>query len=433
MSTPEAIARRDAISRREPISRREVSRRDLLRGLAAGSVAVGLAACGIEATPAPSPSATSSSPSGVPTPTASPTPSPSLTPEPETPAPTSDPATLRRKISRLLMVGFRGFSIGPNDPITKALEGGLGGVILFDRDRVTKTRNIESPEQLSALVAALREAATESLIVAIDQEGGRVARLKPAQGFPDTRSQAEIGATDDPDEAFEAGRSMAETMADAGIDLDLAPVVDVNVNPTNPAIGALDRSFSADPSVVAAMAEAEIHGFHEFGIRAAIKHFPGLGSARANTDLDHVDVTKTWTQAELEPFETLIAAGLPDAVMTGHMVNDKLDPGVPASLSAATVDGLLRTQLGWAGAVITDDLGGEAIASRYTRQEAVALALEAGNDLLLFANQSVYVPDLAADLVETVLGLVTSGRISEARIDQSIERLDVLAVGTAIE
>jgi beta-N-acetylhexosaminidase len=408
-----------------------ISRRTLLRGLAAGSVAAGLAACGANATPNPSPATT---PAGAtPGSTPVPTPSPSPTPPPETPPPTSDPATLRRKVSRLLMIGFRGFSIGPDDPITKALEAGLGGVILFDRDRVTNTRNIRSPEQLAALVTSLREAASENLIVAIDQEGGRVSRLEPARGFPATRSQAEIGATDDPDEAFEAGRAMAETMADAGIDLDLAPVVDVNVNPANPAIGALGRSFSDDPSVVAAMAQAEIHGLHEFGIRAAIKHFPGLGSAGANSDYDYVDVTKTWTEAELEPFETLIAGGLPDAVMTGHIVNDTLDPGVPASLSVATVDGLLRGRLGWEGAVITDDLGAEAIVSRYTQAEAVALAFEAGNDILLFANQAVYVPDLAAQLVETILGLVTSGRIPELRIDQSIERIDVLAVGTAIE
>jgi beta-N-acetylhexosaminidase len=226
---------------------------------------------------------------------------------------------------------------------------------------------------------------------------------------------------------------MGATMAAAGIDLNLAPVVDVDVNPTNPAIGALERSFSNDPAVVTAMAEAEIHGLHEFGIRAAIKHFPGLGSASANTDLDQVDVTGTWTEAELEPFETLMAAGLPDAVMTGHMVNDNLDPGVPASLSVATVEGLLRGRLGWTRAVITDDLGAEAIASRYTREDSVALALLAGNDLLLFANQTIYDPDLATDLVETIVALVGSGRISESRIDQSIERLDVLAFGSAIE
>ena len=197
---------------------------------------------------------------------------------PETPTPTTDPDALRRKIGRLLIVGFRGLTVRPADPITRAVKAGLGGVILFDRDRATGSRNVKSPGQLAALTASLRAAAPGSLIVAIDQEGGRVSRLTPERGFPDTRSQAEIGATDDPDEAFEAGRSMGATMAAAGIDLDLAPVVDVNVNPTNPAIGALDRSFSGDPSIVAAMAEAEIRGLHEHGVRAAIKHFPGSGA-----------------------------------------------------------------------------------------------------------------------------------------------------------
>jgi beta-N-acetylhexosaminidase len=409
-----------------------ISRRTLLRGFAAGSVATALAACGASATPSPpAPTPTAAPPSPTPQPTPSPSPTP--TPAPATAEPTSDAATLRRKASRLLMVGFRGFEVGPADPIVKAITGGLGGVILFDRDQVTKTRNIQSPEQLAQLVTSLREAAPGSLLVAIDQEGGRVSRLNPSRGFPATRSQAAIGATDDPDEAFEAGKAMGETMAAAGIDVDLAPVVDVNVNPTNPAIGALDRSFSSDPAVVAAMAEAEIHGLHEFGVRAVIKHFPGLGSAMANTDFDHVDVTKTWTEAELEPFEILIADGVTDAVMTGHIVNDTIDPGVPASLSRATVEGLLRGRLGWHGAVVTDDLGAEAIASRYSRDEAVALALEAGNDLLLFANQTVYVAGLADEVAETIVGLVTSGRVTEARIDQSIERLDVLAVGAAIE
>jgi beta-N-acetylhexosaminidase len=331
------------------------------------------------------------------------------------------------------MVGFRGFTIGSDDPVTKALEAGLGGVILFDRDRVTGTRNIESPGQLATLTASLHAAASGNLIIAIDQEGGRVSRLNPAQGFPATRSQAEIGATDDPQVALEDGRAMGATMANAGIDLDLAPVVDVNVNPTNPAVGALRRSFSADPAIVAAMAEAEIHGLHETGIRTAIKHFPGLGSAGSNTDLDHVDVTRTWTEAELEPFETLVSLGLPDAVMVGHMVNDTIDPRVPASLSPATVDGLLRRRVGWTGAVMTDDLGAEAIVSRYKRSEAVALAIEAGNDLLLFANQTVYVPDLARQLVDTIVELVESGRISQTRIDESLDRIDALAFGSPVE
>jgi beta-N-acetylhexosaminidase len=337
------------------------------------------------------------------------------------------------------MVGFRGLTIGPRDPVTKALQAGLGGVILFDRDRVKPTRNISSPAQLKALTASLRAAASGNLLIAIDQEGGRVSRLKPAWGFPATISQADVGATGDPNEAFEAGRSMAAAMAAAGIDFDLAPVVDVNVNPRNPAIGALERSFSADPAVVAAMAEAEIRGLHEHGVRAAIKHFPGLGSASANTDFDDVDVTRTWADLELDPYRALIAdavagtAGAPDAVMAGHIVNDHFDPGVPASLSAATVDGLLRDELGWTGVVVTDDLGAEAIAGRYARDEAIALALGAGNDLLLFANQSIYVPNLAAEVIDAIVGHIESGRISEARIDASIERLDLLAFGSAIE
>ena len=331
------------------------------------------------------------------------------------------------------MVGFRGLTIGPHDPISKALDAGLGGVILFDRDRVKPTRNIKSPAQLKALTASLRAASSGNLIIALDQEGGQVTRLKPAQGFPATRSEADVGATGDPDEAFAAGRSMGATMSSVGVDLDLAPVVDVNVNPTNPAIGALERSFSSDPAVVSTMAEAEIRGLHDQGVRAAVKHFPGLGSATANTDFDHVDVTKTWTDSELDPYRALISAGLPDAVMSGHIVNDTLDPGVPASLSPPTIDGLLRRQLGWTGVVVTDDLGAEAIAGRYRRDEAIALALEAGNDLLLFANQTIYVADLAAEVIDTIVGHVMSGRIAETRMDASIERLDLLAVGRAIE
>ena len=331
------------------------------------------------------------------------------------------------------MVGFRGLTIGPRDPISRALESGLGGVILFDRDRVKPTRNITSPSQLKALTAAVRAASSESVFIAIDQEGGQVARLKPAQGFPATQSQADIGATGDPNVAYESGLAMGATMATAGIDLDLAPVVDVDVNPTNPAIGALDRSFSKDPAVVAAMAEAEIRGFHERGVRAAIKHFPGLGSASANTDFDDVDVTKTWTDAELDPYRSLIASGALDAVMSGHIVNDRIDPGVPASLSAPTIDELLRGELGWTGVVMTDDLGAEAIAGRYRRGEAIALAIEAGNDLLLFANQTIYVADLATEVIDSIVGHVTSGRIPESRLDVSIERLDRLADGSAVE
>ncbi len=400
-------------------------------------MAAGLAGCAAAVTSsAPQTAAPTASPAGpapsaaTPTPAATPGPSPSPAPTVE-PSPTPDAEALRRKIGRLLIIGFRGLEIGPDDAVTKALRAGLGGVIVFDKDQATgKRRNISSPTQLKALTKQLRAAATVPLLIAIDQEGGQVARLRPATGFPSTRSEAAIGATDDPDEALASGRSMGRTMAEMGIDLDLAPVVDVNVDPRDPAIGALDRSFSADPSIVAAMADAEMRGFHEHGVKATLKHFPGLGSATANTDFDRVDVTDTWTRMELEPYETLFGLGTPDAVMVAHIVDRKLDPKLPASLSPAIVDGLLRKQLGWDGPVMTDSLGAVAISSVYKRKEAVALALEAGIDVLLYANQGTYVDDLAAQVTDDVFDLVTSGRITERRLDQSIARVERLTAPT---
>lgn len=406
-----------------------LSRRQLLGGLTGAAIAAGLAACLPSGSASPAPTAGPTSP---PTPSGT-TPGSSATPTGvPTPPPSTDPAALRRKIGRMLLVGFRGLEIRPDDAITGALEAGLGGVILFDRDQTTGgSRNIESPQQLAKLTASLRAAAASGpLLIAVDQEGGRVSRLNPAQGFPATKTQAAVGATGDPDVALAVGRAMGATMATAGIDFDLAPVVDVNVDPGNPAIGALDRSFSADPGVVAAMAEAEIRGLHQRGIRSAIKHFPGLGSATANTDFAaSVDVTNTWTEAELEPYETLIGLGLADAVMSAHILNRHLDPKLPASLSPAVVDGLLRRRLGWTGAVMTDDLGAAAITSHYQRAEAIALAIEAGNDLLTFANQATYVDDLARRVVAAIVAHVESGRITEARIDESIARLDRLVAG----
>jgi beta-N-acetylhexosaminidase len=328
----------------------------------------------------------------------------------------------------MIVVGFRGTTIKPDAPIADALRAGLGGVILFDRDGGTgkPPRNIKSPDQLAALTAEIRRLASGPVLVSIDQEGGRVARLGPQNGFRATRSQASIGRTDDPAVGRAAGSSMGRTMRTAGIDLDLAPVVDVDVDPRNPAIGALDRSFSADPAVVGAMAAAEIEGLHGEGIRAAIKHFPGLGSARANTDFDRVDVTGTWTRAELEPYQTLFGLGLPDVVMVGHILDRDLDPDRLASLSPAIVSGLLRQELGWRGPVMTDDLGAVAITATVSREEAIAQAIEAGDDLLLFANQAHYERGLAQEVIDTIVDLVVGGRIAESRLDASLARLDPL-------
>jgi beta-N-acetylhexosaminidase len=331
----------------------------------------------------------------------------------------------------LLVVGFRGLTLDDAPWVGDALAGGLGGVILFDRDQLTGgSRNVGSPAQVAHLTRALRTAAGHrAIMIAVDQEGGRVTRLGPTHGFPAVASQATIGSgTSAAARTWAAG--IAATLAAAGIDLNFAPVVDLDVNPTSPAIGALARSFSADPDVVVRMATIEIAAHRAAGVRTTLKHFPGIGSSTANTDVAFVDVTKTWTRIELEPFQRLVAAGTADLVMVGHVLNGQLDPDQPASMSPGVVSGLLRGSIGWDGVVVTDDLQATAILDTYGLEAAALLALDAGDDLLLIANQQAYEPDIVERVVGTIADAVGQGRLAESRIDASLARIERLHAGT---
>src|SRR3954454_4555203 len=400
---------------RHPLDRlaaTSLSRRALLRAAAFGGVAAVLAACGSSTTPSPSASsvaATNPPASPTPRPTGSPaqqaSPAPSSVAASASPVATPTPGpSLREKIAGLLIVGFRGSRLEQTPWVRSALATqGLGGVILFDRDQLTGGhRNVLSPDQVRTLVGDVRAAAgTRPIIVSVDQEGGIVTRLSPAYSFPPLASEADIGRGTAA-QARTWARLMAGTLSDNGFNLNFAPVVDLDVNPRSPAIGALDRSFSADPNVVVRMATIEIDAHRAAGVRTTLKHFPGIGSSTTNTDFGVADVTRTWTRTELEPFRRLIAAGKVDLVMAGHVVNGQLDPDRPASLSKAVVTDLLRGELGWKGVVVTDDLQAAAIQHAFGRDEAVLLALEAGNDLLLFANQQVYEKDVVQRVVSVV-------------------------------
>jgi beta-N-acetylhexosaminidase len=408
------------------VSRPVLSRRDVLRGAAWGGVALFLAACGSTESPAPSAAATPMAPTIQPSSSASPLPpaSPSAPPLPS-PTPAVD---LAHKIAGLMVVGFRGSALADAPWVRTALvESGLGGVILFDRDQLTGgSRNVLSPAQVKRLTGDLRAAAPDrGIIISVDQEGGVVTRLGPSHGFPAVASEATIGAG-----SASAARTwahlIATTLATNGFDLNFAPVVDLNVNPDSPAIGALDRSFSEDTDVVVADATIEIDAHRAAGVRTTLKHFPGIGSSTTNTDFGVADVTNTWTRNELEPFRQLIAAGKVDLVMAGHVVNGQLDTKHPASLSRAVVTNLLRGELGWDGIVVTDDLQATAITKAFGRDEAVLLALEAGNDLLLFANQQLYDANLVSRVVRVVSAAVASGRIPESRIDDAYDRVQAL-------
>jgi beta-N-acetylhexosaminidase len=189
-------------------------------------------------------------------------------------------------------------------------------------------------------------------------------------------------------------------------------------------IGAIERSFSADPAVVASQAAAFIEGHHSLGVLTALKHFPGHGSSEDDSHLGFVDVTQTWQEVELEPYRTLIAAGYDDLVMAAHVFNSNLDPEFPASLSAPTIDGLLRRELGFQGTVISDDMGMGAIADNYDFETAVKQAILAGNDILVYGNNiGDFEPDLGTRVFETIMALVEAGDVPAERIEQSYARI----------
>jgi beta-N-acetylhexosaminidase len=402
---------------------RAVTRRAFVRAAALGAGGLVLAACA----PGPTPSAATSQPPPSQEPSSQATATPpagSPTPAPST-GPSAIALPLRQRIARLLVVGFRGMDVAAKDPIARAIaDDGLGGVILFDRDQDTGgARNVKARAQVTALVGKLRALApSRELIVAIDQEGGLVTRLSPKYGFPAVASQAAIGEKTEAAVKTWAG-GIVSTLSGVGINLNFAPVVDLNLNPTNPAIGALDRAFSVDPVLVARDAAIEVAAHRLHRIRTALKHFPGLGSASTNTDFGVADVTATWRDAELNPYRELLERELVDIVMAAHVVNGQIDPSAPASLSHATVTDLLRGQLGWDGVVVTDDMGAAAITEAFGFEDAIGLALNAGNDLLLFANQAGYDANLATRVIDVIEALVRQGAVAEARIDEAFGRV----------
>ena len=349
-----------------------------------------------------------------------------------TPAPIPAPAvTLAEKVGQMIMVGFRGLSVDENSPIVRHIqESHIGSVVLFDYDAPTRTydRNIQSPAQVAALTAALQAFSPTPLLIATDQEGGKVARLSPKWGFPATLSAQELGEMEDLEYVAFLLDEMAATVDASGINLNLAPVVDLNTNPDNPVIGAIGRSFGADAQVVIDHALTFIGAHRRQGVLTTLKHFPGHGSSTADSHKGFVDVTDSWSRRELTPYGTLIQQGAVDTIMTAHVFNEELDRTYPATLSKATITDLLRDELGFKGVVISDDMQMGAIADLYPYADAVALAINAGVDMLAIANNSVYDEAIAPRTADLILGMVADGRIPVSRIDESYARIMALKV-----
>ena len=334
---------------------------------------------------------------------------------------------LEVKICQMLMLGFQGAAVGEDGSLVRALRDQyVGSVVLFDLDvssRRTRPRNIVSPEQVTQLTSDLQSLATLPLLISIDQEGGMVARLREKYGFPTTPSHAALGSRNDLDYTREQASAIGKMLAEVGINLNLAPVVDVRINPNNPVIARVERSFSDDPAMVAAHAEAFIDGHHAHGVRCTLKHFPGHGSSIGDTHHGFTDVTNTWDEVELTPYRALIGTGKAEAIMTAHIFNSKLDPDLPATLSPAVVTGLLRSELGYDGVVISDDIQMRGITDLFKVEKAFELAILAGVDIIAVANNLTYSGAVSDRFVTTVMRLLDEGVIDAARIDQSYRRV----------
>lgn len=342
---------------------------------------------------------------------------------------------------RLLCTGLRGAL--PGDPLLESdldacRRAGVGAVILFDVDvpayrrqlaaglppeeaRRRSPRNILDPEQLLGLTGYIRAVLGDHVFIAVDQEGGRVARLAPERGFhadPSARAFAALA----PAERERAARSQAAQLAALGLDLNFAPCVDLDLAADNPIIGGLDRAYDAAPDVVAVCARTVLAAHRTMGVAACLKHFPGHGSSRADTHLGAVDVTGTWRREdELAPYRAL--AGEPGvAVMAAHVLHRELDPELPASLSSAVIAGLLRRELGFEGVVVTDSIDMRAVADRFAPEDAAVRAVRAGVDLVvdgfnLTDREEHPAPALAAALAVA---------IPDDRLETSLRRLDRL-------
>lgn len=317
-------------------------------------------------------------------------------------------ASLSKLAHSLLVIGFE--NLDPDAETMKLIAGGVSGVILF-------SRNIASPEQVAELNRRLKEPAPGALLSSVDQEGGRVARLRaPWTLWPAMRT---LGDLDDEALAHEVGRVLGVELKACGFDVDYAPVLDVDSNPANPVIG--DRSFGRDPAIVSRLGAAMVRGLQAMNVSACGKHFPGHGDTAQDSHLELPRLAhglERLRQVELPPFKAAIDAGVA-SMMTAHVVFEDLDPGVPATMSKKAIDGILRQELGFDGVVLSDDLEMKAVHERFPMQDVVEQALLAGVDGFLCCRRL----DVQHEVLEHIVRAVESNRVPLSRLEQASKRM----------
>lgn len=327
-----------------------------------------------------------------------------------------DLGSLQEDIGSVLVISWRGSDLNPG--VRSLLDDGrVGGVLLF-------ASNFSDPAGLKALSGMLQALASSAcldhpVLVMLDQEGGQVNRVQAAFAPPSELVAGAGGA----EHVREVERASAVGLHQLGVGLNLAPVADVRTNPGDQVIG--DRSFGSNPAVVSPLVEAAVHGLHDGGVGATLKHFPGLGGAAGDPHYaiptDPVSEAQ-WERIQMPAFQAGIAAGV-DAVMTTAVYVPGLGGGSTPAMFSAPVVNRLRTQLGFNGVIVTDSMSMGGVGARYSLPEATVLALAAGNDLVLLGNGD---PGYEADVMAAVIAAVQSGRLDRVKLHESAMRVNHL-------
>ncbi len=325
-------------------------------------------------------------------------------------------AEIRKMAGQLLVPGFPGST--PDSRSAKALANhiaaGRAGGALFLR------HNVKSGSNSRALAAKFAGASRRSLL-AIDQEGGKVQRLGKKHGFTPIPTAQWVAGNKSVEEARTLYAKAGRELRAAGFNLNMAPSVDIQ-DPKNPVIGKYGRGFSTDVERISAYAGAFVDGFASAGVACSLKHFPGHGSSRGDSHDGFVDITKTWSEQEMVPFQRL--ANKAPLIMGGHLFHPQFSNGkAPVTFSQKALIKKLRHGLGYNGVILTDDLDMGAIRKSFQLREAIILALAAGNDLLLLSNSLNYDENLPADAVAWIERAVSDGRISPSGLKASYKRV----------
>ncbi len=328
------------------------------------------------------------------------------------------------KIGQMILMGIndrKELLVG--DTLLQEIRAGhLGGIILFEKN-IAKT---DSKEALKKLIAGMKSAAEIPLLVSIDEEGGKVHRLKEKYGFVRMPSAAYLGKLNNPDSTYFYNDRLAREMAELGINLNFAPTLDLAINPDNPVIVKPGRSYASDELVVAQQALQCIRAHNANGVKTILKHFPGHGSSATDSHLGIVDVYHSWSIRELYPYNHILKTGECNAVMTAHIINRTWDSAsLPATLSGKVINGMLREGMGFKGVVFSDDMQMNAISKNYGFENAIALAINAGVDVLMFGNNvnPKDRPATAGEVHAIIRKLVAEGKVTPARIDASYNRI----------